>query len=79
MIDIIEEEKRYLVEKFPINEDLIDQQARLNLPKLKLTPASIKYWYGINHYGQRDREINRGTISFEYLRCSEIKSWSYDV
>ena len=42
IIDIIEEEKRYLVEKFLMNEDLIDQQVRLNLPKLKLTLALIK-------------------------------------
>ena len=79
MIDTTEEEKRYLVEKFLTNIGLIDKQARLNLPKLKLTPASIKCWYGINNYRQRDREINRGTISFKCLRYSEIESWSYVV
>ena len=79
MIDAIEEEKRYLAEKFPMNEDLIDQQARLNLPKLKLIPALIKCQYGMNHYRQRDREINGGTISFECPRYSEIESQSYVV
>ena len=40
---MIEEEKRYLSEKFMNNEDLIDQQVRMNLPKIKLTLVSIKY------------------------------------
>ena len=50
MLDMIEEEKRYLSEKFLTNEDLIDQQARMNLPKIKLTSASIKCWYRMNQY-----------------------------
>ena len=79
MIDTIEEKKRYLVEKFPTNEDLIDHQARLNLLKLKLILASIKCQYSMNYYGQRDREINRGTISLECPRCSEIESQSHVI
>ena len=33
----------------------------------------------MNYYRQRDREINRETISLEYPRYSEIESWSHIV
>ena len=42
ILDVIEEEKRYLSEKFSNKKDLIDQQVRMNLPKIKLILVSIK-------------------------------------
>ena len=71
---MIEEEKRYLLEKFLTNEDLIDQQVRMNLLKIKLILLSIKCWYRMNQYGQRDNEINEGTMCVKYPRYSEIET-----
>ena len=42
VLDAIEEERRYVLEKFPMNKDLIDQQVRINILKIKLILASIK-------------------------------------
>ena len=52
---------------------------RINILKIKLILASIKYWYRINHYREWDKEINTGTISVECSRYSEVEIWSHIV
>ena len=53
-IDTIEEEKRYFVKKFPGKEDLINIRVRVNILGLRKTALVIKYYYGMNHYGERE-------------------------
>ena len=59
IINTIIEEKRYFTEKFLGKENLIDIRVRENILELNKTASKMKYYYSINHYKERDREINR--------------------
>ena len=72
-IDIIEEEDRYLREKFLDKYEVIDIHARENIRGIRKIAAAFKCYYGINQYGERDREINKLAKTNECLRCSEIE------
>ena len=54
MIDAITKEERYFTEKFPGKKDLIDMRVRENVLGLSKTATTIKCYYGMNHYGERD-------------------------
>ena len=46
--------------------DLIDVAARKNIKGLIKIVSAIKYYYSINHFGERNKEIDRGIKSAKY-------------
>ena len=52
---------------------MIDLEACENTKGFVKTALVYKYYYRINHYGGRDRDINRGIMSVEYPRYSGIE------
>ena len=73
-IDARSEEKRYISQKFPGKENLIDKRTRENIPGLCETISVIKYYYGTNYYSERDRKINENSKTVECLRYSQVKT-----
>lgn len=51
---VLEEERRYLKEKFDYNTDLVDLLVRENTKWLEKTASTLKYYYSLNYYGERD-------------------------
>ena len=47
--------------------------------KSKVITAAIKCAHGINPRGIRMSMINKNKSGYEYLRCSEDKTWEYDI
>ena len=70
ILDTILEEERYMKEKFPGKDSLINIRAHKNIPNLHKTVSTIKYYYGMNYYRKRDKEVNVSTKIVEYLKCS---------
>ena len=68
-IDTNECEKQYWQKKLEGKEDLIDWKARKAISKIRTLAAAIKCYYGINHYSQRDHNINNRTATNECPRC----------
>ena len=58
IIDIINKEERYLREKFPDKYNIIDMQVRENIRGIRKSAAAFTYYYRMNHYRERDREMN---------------------
>jgi hypothetical protein len=79
IIDTVNEEKRYVREKFTDKEDLINSQARENIKQICTTVSVIKCYHSMNHYRIRVKRINNGLIIEEYLRYSQKETWEYVV
>ena len=62
-----------MIEKFKYNSDLVNIKAWENIKELVKIALILKYYYDMNLYGERDREINRGIILAEYLRYSRVE------
>ena len=73
-MDKIDEEQRYIREKFKHNTDLVDIKARENVKGLVKIALVLKYSCMINYYEERKREINRGIILVDCLRYSRVES-----
>ena len=58
-------ENKYIRKKFRDNIDLIDMEARDYFKSGSITPTTIKYYYGFNHYAMRDKTINYGLLNNE--------------
>ena len=69
-VNAFSEKERYFEEKFPEQSDLINMRVRENIRGLKRSAAVIKYYYGMNQYSKRDKEINRKAKIVECSRCS---------
>ena len=70
-VNTVSEERRYLKEKFPGKDDLIDARARIDRPGLKKIVAAMKCYYGMNHFRERDGVINKFKIRTKCPRCNE--------
>ena len=46
---------------------------------MQLTALAMKYYYGFDHYGEKDKIINTGTSADESPRHSETETWGYVV
>ena len=67
----------YVDEKFKINADLIDTDAREDIRGLKMMPAVIKCYHEMVHCRERDKAMNGGTNRSEYLRRSRVEMQCY--
>ena len=54
---------------------MIDWKVRKTISKIRILAAAIKYYFGINHYSQRDHDINNGIVMNECLRYSQKELW----
>ena len=79
IIDVREEEKKYVKKKFRYKADFIDIEARNSFQKNKLTTSMIKCAYGYNHYSLRDAIINDNVVDVNYLRYNQIETWDYVI
>ena len=52
---------------------------RKGISRITTSLASIKCYYGLNHYGQCNTEINQGTTEKECPCCLETESWEYII
>ena len=64
---------------FKDRENLLDKMSRMNTKKMQSSASAMKYYYGCNHYGERDKLINAGISIDECPRWSEIKAWEHVV
>ena len=78
-INTKEEESRCIKHKFKDKADLIDMIETDDAKRLKKIALSMKYYYGLNYYGERNKKINRRTIAAEYLKYSSIELQKYIV
>ena len=65
---------QYVKGKFLNTYELINIEARVNIPGLIKTPSAMKYYYGINYYGLQDNKINKGHTNIDCPRCSTMES-----
>ena len=65
-------------EKFP-GKVLIDIKAYKNILALYKTASMMKYYYSMNHYSKRDKEVNSSTKIVECSRYSWKETWEYTV
>ena len=72
--NVIDEKQRYTRKQFKYNTNLVNVKARENIKDLVKIVLALKCYYRMNHYGERDREMNREIILVEYLRCSIVES-----
>ena len=66
-----------MYDKFKDKAHLIDKILRMTIKKIKLSASAIKYYYGCNNYGERDKINNEGTLVDECPRCSETEAWEH--
>ena len=72
-IDIIREERNYILIEFSRKKDLIDIRTRVNMQRLLKRIVATKYYYCLNLHGLRDRLINSSKIIVEHVRYSSIE------
>ena len=60
--------------KFKDRSNLVDKMSRMNVKKIQLSASAMKYYYGCNHYGERDNAMNTGSSIDEYPRCSDVET-----
>jgi len=77
--DAIEIENSYYKRKLKEQKELVDSKARNCFQIGQVISSILKCAYGFNHYGTRDKEINKGLIDSDRPRCSEDKIWEYIV
>ena len=74
-----EEESDYVISKFKDRANLVEKMERINIKKIPSSESEMKWYYGCNHYGERDKLINVGTSTDECPRCSDIETWEHAV
>ena len=79
LVDVEEEENNYIKKHFNDRAKLVYKKARLNIKNIKLISSAIKWCYGCNNYGERDKTMNAGVSSDECSRCNEIGTWEHLV
>jgi len=72
-------EMRYSRCKLNHSYDMVDHDARVTIPKNKVTTSMIKCVYGYNHYGLRNKLINQDSTDDTCPRCSEVETWEHIV
>ena len=78
-VDVEEEESDYVISKFKYRANLVDKMTRINIKKIPLLESAMKYYYGCNHYGKRDKVTNVGASTDECPRFNEIETWKHVV
>ena len=71
------EEEQYYKRKFREQSNLVDIELRnyFQLEQIKL--SVLKRMFGFNHYGTRDKNINKGLCDSDCLRCSNEEDWGH--
>ena len=73
-VDAIEEEDRYIKEKFRDKSNLIDRNVRVDIKGIAKILSAFKYYYEVNAYGELDSARNTEIIIKECPRCSQTKT-----
>ena len=79
IIDVREEEKKYVNKKFRYKADFIDIEARNSFQMSKVTISMIKYANGYNYYELRDVMINNYMVEAYYLKCNLVETWDHVI
>ena len=72
IIDVIDSESHYLIEKFPKYHDEIDNVAK-NVFSNRMTSPALKCSLGLNMQGTRDCSINECMLDSSCPRCVETE------
>ena len=75
----IQKKQNYLVMKFSGKDNLIDISTRVNIPRLLKAVVSMKYYYRLNPYSERDSLINPNKTIVECQRYSAIEILYYVI
>ena len=74
LVDAIEEEDRYIKEKFGDKSDLIDRNIRVNMKEITKIPSAFKYYYRVNTCRELDLARNERTTTKECSRYSQTRT-----
>ena len=74
IIDTEYSENEYVKKKHGYKYDFIDKKARNTFKVGRVIISMIKYVYGYNHYGKRDKMINDYMVETICPRCELIKT-----
>ena len=79
MIDTNECKRQQWNKKLDRKDDLINQSAREIIRKIPILAATIKCYYRINYYGQRDCKINNRATTYECPRYSQKETLKHVI